>query len=574
MLNNRLLAWVGLLIVFCLLLLPNLLFLVYGDQGLTVSRWGDVVGIACLAWLFFLVVFFRIAWFLLFVLPVLWIVPLEVIHIILYGRTSDIHIFGILSDTTFDEGFQYIKRYWLFASIYTVAITLLVVFLSLSVFVSRIRLPRVLIISVLISVVFLVSAVSVEHYLISRQEALLGAQQDSLLFDTQKSALKLRVSDTFPIGTLIKFFDYRKQIEQMEQLQKALNTFQFGVIQSATSRPEVYVLIIGETARSKNLSLNGYERNTNPLLSKRKNLVSFSNVVTGWAWTRMSVPVILTRKDSRDNNIFFPEKSIISLFEEAGFSTYWLSTQSPYGFHDSPISLHAREAEYMKFLNPVDYKSPGLYDDVMLPYLKNIVTNQKESSKFIVLHMLGSHFNYGDRYPEEFDIFHPSIKEGNIALQDRNKKQEMLNSYDNSLIFADYFIDKVIDIVDENSEISAVFYVSDHGEVIFDGDCEKSGHGHLTEYDHLTASLLWVSDSYRSEYQHRFSYANEKRDSPLSTENIFHSLVGLAGLAYPGQDDTRNIFSSGWQRHPRYIKNGIDFDQSIRGGECKEIIRK
>ena len=286
----------------------------------------------------------------------------------------------------------------------------------------------------------------------------------------------------------------------------------------------------------------------------------------------MSVPVILTRKPISDKNVFFSEKSIVSLFSEAGYKTFWFSMQSPYGLHDSPIALHAREASYVKFLNPADYKGSGFYDDALLPYLKEAVLSKGKT--FIVLHLMGSHFNYADRYPEQFDVFKPSIKHKSIALQNRQEKEKLINSYDNSILFADYVLDQIIEIIDEQKTVSAVFYVSDHGEVVFDGDCDKSGHGHNTEYDHITASILWLSDSYITNNTEKYKNAFSKKESPLSTSNVFYSLAGMAGINYSDMDSSKDIFSDQWTPHPRILQNGLNFDASNRGEVCREIIPK
>lgn len=570
--NNSYLAWSGVLIVLCLLMLPNILLSLYDIDDLVNAR--EILGLSILMWLLLLVVTARVSYFLIITLPFLWLMPLEAIHIFLYKRPSDIHIFGIIADTTFDEAFQFTKPYWVYMLGYLFGITGLVFFFVKCTFATQIYVPKLLTKTIAISAGLLVVSFSIGNYLTWQQEQkiIISGGADKLLFDTSDGLFASMLGDLFPFGVALRFFNYKQQVRQIESLQKELESFSFSASQLLTTEPEVYVLIIGETTRAKNLQLNGYKRNTNPLLSERKNLISFSNMVSGWLWTRMSVPVILTRKKTANRDIFFPEKSIVSLFSEAGFDTFWLSTQSPYGFHDSPIALSASESDYIKFLNPADYKSAGLYDDVMLPYLEKIVASY--SNKFIVLHTLGSHFNYADRYPDKFDIFKPSLKDKDASLQDETRARELLNSYDNSIVFSDYVIDQVIDIVNKHNNISAVFYISDHGEVIFDNGCDKSGHGHHTQYDHVTASMLWVSDAYRMKYGNRFDLAKERANSPLSTEYVFHSLAGLAGLEYPDKDETQNIFSKEWQAYPRYLQSGVYFDSSDREGKCDRIVQK
>lgn len=565
-------AWCGLLIVLLLLILPNLLLLLYEGDEISIARSGELLATSFFLWLV-LFVLVRAQYFFWIILPVLWVMPLEATYITLYGRTTDAHIFGILSDTSFDEAFQFIKKYLFYILAYVICITWGVAFFS-----SRSHsmvLPVILKRSALLGCGVLFVCIGIGSYLLAKQNATANSGQENssaMLFEMKYSSAESAVVDIFPFGLWVRYSEYRHQIEQMDALQKQMASFRFNARASGYKEKEIYVLVIGETARSKNLSLNGYGRETTPLLSRRQNVVSFSNMISGWLWTRMSVPVILTRKTVDNNNIYFPEKSIVSLFSEAGFETYWLSMQSPYGFHDSPIALHSKEAAHAKFLNPVDYKGAGFYDGVILPHLEKAVASNNKL--FIVLHLIGSHFNYGDRYPDAFDIFQPSMKQKNVALQDRQEKTRLLNSYDNSLLYTDYFLNQVINIVDSQHAVSAVFYVSDHGEVIFDGECEKSGHGHHTEYDHMNASVLWVSDSYINKNPEKHAMAFSKKQSPLSTADIFYSLAGMAGITYANEDSTRDIFSELWSPHSRVLQNGLDFDLSDRSGVCKEIIRK
>jgi glucan phosphoethanolaminetransferase (alkaline phosphatase superfamily) len=565
--------WFGIATTLLLLLLPNVMLFVFEGNSYLLGRAGELLAMPLLLWLFLLVVVRR--YFFWLTLLFVWIAPLEALYVVLYGRPTDTHIFGILADTNFDEAFNYIKwylPYWL-------------VYCALSIW-SANRLfrlwrgnsfafPRVLTVSVLCAgSVVVIGATYASYSLVNKEKIALGDVVNSpLLFQDEKSIVESSIENIYPIGLLVRFSNYQQQLQQMAQLKKVLSDFRFGAEASAYKEKEIYILVIGETARASNWSLNGYGRDTNPLLSQQENVVSFSNMVSGWLWTRMSVPVILTRKPVANKNIFFPEKSIVSLFSEAGFSTWWLSMQSPYGFHDSPIALHSSEADYVRFLNPADYKGTGRYDDVLLPALRAALSAENKKL-FVVLHLMGSHFNYGKRYPDAFDFYKPSMKQKNVALQDREERDRLLNSYDNSLLFTDYVLDQIISLVKEQEAVSGVFYVADHGEVIFDEGCDKSGHGHHSEWDHRNASALWLSNSYIEKNENKYRMAFSKKNSRLSTENVFYSLAGMAGITYDGIDLSRDIFSEKWMYHPRHLQNGMNYDATDRGGVCKFITSK
>jgi glucan phosphoethanolaminetransferase (alkaline phosphatase superfamily) len=287
----------------------------------------------------------------------------------------------------------------------------------------------------------------------------------------------------------------------------------------------------------------------------------------------MSVPVILTRKSPKDNRAFFPEKSLIAAFREVGFKTYWLSTQSPLGPHDSSIALHAREAEHSRFLNPTDYRGAGVHDGALLEPLSDILARD-EPRQLIVLHTLGSHFNYADRYPDGFDKFQPS-QTGELApsLHDRSQKEAMNNSYDNSVYYTDWLLSEIIARLRATDSRATLLYVADHGENLFDGECTKSGHGHSTEFDFRVASIWWNSPQYSKDRPDSVALVGERRDAALSTSHVFHTMLDAADIHYPGQDLSRSILNSDWIRRPRPVQGGYDFDSTPRDPVCLSLKR-
>ena len=198
------------------------------------------------------------------------------------------------------------------------------------------------------------------------------------------------------------------------------------------------MLVIGESARADRWAINGYARPTSPHLSSTPNLVSFHDVVSIATATRVSVPIILTRKPADFAESFaFPERSVVSLFKEAGFHTVWLSNQALVGQYDTPISVYAKEADVPAFLNPSSYDVQTPFDEVLLGPLKSALTSE-HAAVFVVVHMLGSHFNYRHRYPEAFDQFHPSpTPHDPVSLHDPRWKEALNNAYDNSILYTD-----------------------------------------------------------------------------------------------------------------------------------------
>lgn len=376
---------------------------------------------------------------------------------------------------------------------------------------------------------------------------------------------------SYPLNLLLAANEFRVQKAALAEVAATVADFRFGTSQPQnTTERQIYVLVIGETLRPDRLQLNGYPRATTPRLAGLGDVVSFTNMVSPWAWTRMSVPVILSRKSAQDHSYFSRETSVVAAFKEAGFATAWLSTQSPLGVHDSSVALHASEADEVQYLNPVGYKKEGFYDDVLVSAFSRVL-EKGAAKQLIVLHTLGSHFSYSDRYPDSFDLFQPSGKGEALGMHDRANKEKLNNAYDNTVAYTDYLLFNLIRQLEKQQAISSLLLVSDHGENLFDGDCDKSGHGHNTEFDYRVAALWWGSAEFRAQYPQQTQLLQQRRDAPLITSQTFHTMLDLAQLRYADERLAQSFASPEFVPPQRILASGIDFDKAQRLGACKAL---
>ncbi|WP_151760466.1 phosphoethanolamine transferase [Acinetobacter junii] len=378
---------------------------------------------------------------------------------------------------------------------------------------------------------------------------------------------------TYPFGFILSISDLIREQKNMNQAFQHNANFKFNASsRSDSTQKQVYVLIIGETSRRANWSLNGYTRLTNPKLSQQKNLVNFSNMLAISSATRSAVPMILTRKPAEQVYTYnFPEKSIISAFKEAGFKTYWLSTQQQFGAFDTSTSVYAKEADQVIFLNKANYTDAGEYDDVLIPVLNKII-HSNEQKQFIVIHTLGSHYNYAHRYPKEYDIFKPSLNDlSKYSLQELKYKQQLVNSYDNSILFTDHVLNNMIEILKQQKQAeSFLFYSSDHGEDLFDKRCGKSGHGLDTQHNLEIASFAWYSDLFASQHPSQIAYLIQNKDRKINQTAIFPTLIQAAKIHIPEYTEEKSILSP-FKDYPRLVLGGKNFDSAQYDKICKEI---
>jgi glucan phosphoethanolaminetransferase (alkaline phosphatase superfamily) len=376
---------------------------------------------------------------------------------------------------------------------------------------------------------------------------------------------------SYPLNLLLAANEFRVQKAALAEVAEKVADFRFGASQPhAPQMKQIYVLVIGETLRPDRLQLNGYARATTPRLAGVGDVVSFTDMISPWSWTRMSVPVIISRKEALDQQYFSSEKSLVAAFAEAGFATAWLSTQSPLGVHDSSVALHAAEAEQVQYLNPVGYKKAGFYDEVLVKAVQRILA-QNAQKQLIVLHTLGSHFSYADRYPDNFDLFQPSGKHQAIGMHNRVNKEMLNNAYDNTVAYTDQLLFNLIKSLQQQDAISSFLYVSDHGENLFDGECNKSGHGHHTEYDYRVAAMWWGSAQFRQQYPHIAQQITLNRQQPVSTNQIFHTMLHLAQIGYPTAQPELSLANSpiSLAERPRLLATGQNFDRTPKDAVCR-----
>jgi glucan phosphoethanolaminetransferase (alkaline phosphatase superfamily) len=381
---------------------------------------------------------------------------------------------------------------------------------------------------------------------------------------------------TWPFGLAVRGYDFWKERQYLSDLAHKSSRFTFGASQSAASDlPQVVVMVIGESSRYDRWSLNGYRRETNPLLKKEPNLVSLSDVVTAVSATRLSVPVLVSRKPATQSlQAGFSEKSFLTAFKEAGFKTYWLSNQMSFGQFDTPVSVFANEADVTQFLNLGGFTNNSSFDEILLKPFKAAIEDPARK-KLIVLHTLGSHWNYSHRYPKAFDKWQPSLFGiENPAYTDTAMKPQLNNSYDNSILYTDWFLEQVIDALKSSKQMASMMYVSDHGQVLYDGTCELAFHGHNTQYEFHIPALVWYSDLYRITHPDKVNQLLRNRRAKLATENIFHSLLDLADIHYGTEHLEWSFLNRKFTRHKRYVDSygWTDYDNAIFKGDCREVI--
>lgn len=347
-----------------------------------------------------------------------------------------------------------------------------------------------------------------------------------LLAFTQVDRFKRPISERIPFNiyyTVMKYWD-EKQVIQADRTD--LTT---GVV--CPEDTVTVVLVIGESLRPDHLSLNGYERNTNPLLA-REDVISFPNVYTEQTYTNRSIPHLLTRADSTDYARAYQEKSFVSFFNACGFYTVWLANQEA----ADTYAYFMNECDSLFYVNmeKSSYVFDKWVDADLYPFFDRAL-HVEHPKKMIILHTIGSHWWYNSHFTDEFAVFQPLVKSKIISS---NTHEEMINSYDNTVLYTDFFIKGLIDRLRYQKAI--LLYQSDHGEGL--GEEGVWLHAAESPYTHQAACLVWMSDSYKKAYPDKYQQARTNALKRFRTDYLWHTILDAAEISSDYRNDSFSLF--------------------------------
>ena len=283
----------------------------------------------------------------------------------------------------------------------------------------------------------------------------------------------------------------------------------------------VVILVIGESARSNNFSLYGYKRNTNPLLSKIKDLHTFK-AHSEATYTIAGVKAMLEDKEHKELY-----ECLTSYLHRTGAYVIWRTTNN--GQPKMKIDKYMDADSLAKIPSPFRKN----YDEVLLSGLKEEIMAATKDKVLIVLHTGTSHgAKYSMHYPKEFEIYSPVNTTTALEKWDR---QYVINAYDNTIVYTDYILNNVINILKEIPGVhSTMMYVSDHGESLGENGIYMHGLSRRLAPDEQRniPFIVWQSDNYRT----------LKHNDELSQHHVFHSVLNFLSVESPVYQENLNIF--------------------------------
>ena len=307
----------------------------------------------------------------------------------------------------------------------------------------------------------------------------------------------------------------------------------------ADGKKHLTILVVGETSRADNFSLGGYARETNPRLAK-DDVFYFPHTTSCGTATAISVPCMFSGMPRKDYNeqLASHQEGLLDILQRAGLSVLWNE-------NDGGCKGVCNRVPHQ---NMTQRNLPGqcidgeCYDEVLFDGLDEYIRNLKQDG-VIVIHTIGSHGpTYYHRYPPAFRRFTPTCDTNEIQTCSR---QQLINTYDNSVLYVDYVVDKAIALLKAHQDrfTTSLVYLSDHGESL--GEDGVYLHGlpyHIApDTQKHVPMLIWLSDAYQAQYgvDKTCMQTRAARDA-YSQDNLFSTMLALAGVqthAYHAADD-------------------------------------
>ena len=335
-----------------------------------------------------------------------------------------------------------------------------------------------------------------------------------------------RMVSQIPTSVLI----YQEELAKFKQeLAKKIDITGF----TATKKQweETYIIAIGESLNREQMSIYGYLRNTTPHLAQERELLVFKNVFSTHSLTRFALPRSFTAANHYNGREYYESISLFDVLHKAGVETYWLTNHSLYSAWDNAVTVLARQANYLQGFNyhiGTTVKTHH-FDEVLLPKVETILSTATTNSRVIFVHLYGNHREYCLRFPVRFQRFSGSLPVelyGNIAKS--INYHEKINCYDNSVLYHDYVVSSLLQLVKQQSGVIGFLFFPDHGVDVW-ADLGQAL-GRLT-YDMLNIPMLaWFSPEYRQRYATRYQTFSKNVERLFPNELLYDTLLGLMSV--------------------------------------------
>lgn len=324
-----------------------------------------------------------------------------------------------------------------------------------------------------------------------------------------------------------------------QNLQQRLKDLQVSPSHPNYNNPSTIIMVIGESeSRDYMSSFSNYDKNTTPWLKKQqenKNFLLFSNAYSCHHQTVPTLERALTEANQYNNKKFYESCSIIDIARKSGYITYWYSNQGNLGGTSTAVTLIAETADTAKWtkqnLNKVQY------DETLIDYLKEV---DQAKNNFIVLHLMGNHFNFLNRYPKNFTKWSTP------------GKYDLIANYINSIAYTDHVLENIWKYGKEHLNMQAMIYFSDHATIP-----DKRRSSNFDGFATVRIPLfVYLSDEYISKYPITYNTLKNNVKKYFTNDLIYELICGIFNIKSNHYDETNSLASAKY----KYTKDMLRTD--------------
>ena len=329
----------------------------------------------------------------------------------------------------------------------------------------------------------------------------------------------------------VGLFAWTKVDEKMDSRELLDPAKKFTYVAPAGIDDTYVVFVIGETTRWDHMGLLGYDRDTTPKLSKEKNLVAFRGQSCDTA-TKLSLRCMFVREGGTMDNPgrTLKEQNVFAVMKELGFTSELFAMQSEVWFYDN---ADTNNFSFREQIGSEKRNQGKAVDDMLLvPELQASLQRYPQGKHIVILHTKGSHYLYSQRYPRDFARYKPEC----MGVDETCSKAQLINAYDNSILYVDTMLDSVFDQLRDKKAI--VFYAADHGESI-----SENMHLHGTPREMAPPEqfrvpmIVWASDKYLDDTNNRSNFerlqAQQRVGKTHRHVELFDTILGCLGYTSP-----------------------------------------
>jgi len=302
----------------------------------------------------------------------------------------------------------------------------------------------------------------------------------------------------------------------------------------------LFVLVIGESSTRDHMGAYGYYRDTTPFMqkeAKENNAVLFENAYANHTHTVPTLSFALSEANQYNNKSVEKAYTLFDMASLGGFETVFISNQPKDSVFITPLAVMASTAGTQIWLNSSigDKLSTEYYDEKTAEVLSSLKTADKS---LVIIHLMGSHGAYRDRYPAEFEKF----KDGPSKLVD---------AYDNSILYTDFVLSKICEAAQHNKNFQALVYLSDHGD---DAD-NRLGHESSRFTYQMSRIPFFLLASSNFANGETFKALKENKDRLFTNDLLFDFMLGLMQINRAEKED--DVYALQSENYPISRQNAL-----------------